>query len=489
MAFASRLIGGARKSATQRGLTPEEQAMLQGMQPDLQPVMQQFRPAPSPPMGMPSARPLIGGSMPQPKPQQPAKRPSMWDGIAQDPLAFLLRGADGVAERQDAEAKRAAMEAEQQRMMEMAQAAGLDPGAMLAMYANPEKFGESYAKNYEAANVNAGDSRVYGNGTQAYRAPQNLMSVSKDASVFDPNTGKSTYTNTAPPEPRYFNTRQAVVEVGPDRKANVLYRDPQQPGAGGLGFQSLSPEQVKARGYAPGTVVQVDSRGKEYVTGRPSAQQTGQPSEGERSAALHAQISMHGLGNIMQMEGRGYNRAGMSEQAGGLVGGENERLYDQAADEFIDGYLRAMTGAAATPSEIAQYRGQWFAKFGDSPAVLKQKAQGRLEALKAMKSKVGRAWKPEWDASVASLDKLAGPMSREKAASSPYLQGFSPEMQKAMLDRMPPSSPQANDLTDETFIDSLFPDEDGNGVPDGVDPEDWNALTPEEQQQYLAAGQ
>ncbi|MTV69790.1 hypothetical protein GM538_13590, partial [Streptococcus pneumoniae] len=70
------------------------------------------------------------------------------------------------------------------------------------------------------------------------------------------------------------------------------------------------------------------------------------------------------------------------EQMGGLFGGENERLYDQAADEFIDGYLRAMTGAAATKNELDTYKRQWFPAFGDTDAVLKQKSAGRLNALK-----------------------------------------------------------------------------------------------------------
>lgn len=205
MAFASRLIGGARKAATQRGLTPQEQAMLQGMQPELQPVMEQFRPAPSPPMGMPSARPLIGGSMPQPKPQQPAKRPSMWDGIAQDPLAFLLRGSDGVAERQAAEAKQAQYEAEQQRMEQMAQAAGLDPGAMLAMYANPEEFGKSYSTNYEAANVPEGGVRYFGNKKQPFAGPpkasEDIRQVGNNIVQRQPDgQWKPVYTATSPAE-------------------------------------------------------------------------------------------------------------------------------------------------------------------------------------------------------------------------------------------------------------------------------------------------
>lgn len=99
MAKASGLFGGGIRLSGQRRLTPEEEAA------------QQSRPRRSMgemASGLPSASPLFGGQMmrelPQQKQQQPpppqAKRPSMWDGIAEDPLAFLLTGPRGVSQRQ-----------------------------------------------------------------------------------------------------------------------------------------------------------------------------------------------------------------------------------------------------------------------------------------------------------------------------------------------------------------------------------------------------
>ncbi len=157
------MFGNAMRTAQRRPLTPEEEA-----------AMQQAAPAPGAAMQhMNRRRPLIGGQMmQQPQQQQPAAQPpSMWDGIAQDPLAFLLTGADGVQERQQKQAAQQAAQAQEQRMMEMARSANLDPGAMLAMYTNPEKFGESYAKNYEAANVGEGDVRYFGNGQKPFAGP------------------------------------------------------------------------------------------------------------------------------------------------------------------------------------------------------------------------------------------------------------------------------------------------------------------------------
>jgi hypothetical protein len=171
---------------------------------------------------------------------------------------------------------------------------------------------------------------------------------------------------------------------------------------------NLTPAEVEARGYPKGTVVQRDEEGNEMVRSRPSTAQTGQPTESERSAGLHAAISLNGLGNIMRMEGGGYDRANLVNQMGGGVGGERERLYDQAADEFVDGYLRAMTGAAATKQEIETYKKQWFPVLGDNAKVIEQKSVGRLNALRGMKRKAGRAWDPSWDSVITDLEQKFG---------------------------------------------------------------------------------
>jgi hypothetical protein len=209
-------------------------------------------------------------------------------------------------------------------------------------------------------------------------------------------------------------------------KPTVLYRDPQQPTASNS-FRTLSPEEVAQRGYSKGTVVQIDGRGKEYVTARPSTAQTGLPTEGERNAGMHVTVALNGLQKLVDMEGGGYNRAGLGEQFSTLWG-ENEKLYDQSAAEFIDGYLRAMTGAAATSTEIDTYRKQWFPQFGDTPAVVKQKAAGRLNALRGMKSKAGRAWNPSWDGIVNQLEQQVG-SAASNIAPPPSAPALTPDEQ------------------------------------------------------------
>ena len=266
MPFATSLIGGARRAATARGLTPQEQAMYEAMQADIQPAMTRPQPQPM----APQARPLIGGQMtgrgmaaPMQQPQ-PKKPPSMWDGIAQDPLAFLLTGSEGVMERQKAQAAQEAQAAERQRMEQMAQAAGLDPGAMLAMYANPEKFGENYATNYSAANVNAGDTRVYGNGTQAFRAPQNMMNVASEADVYDPNAGRSVYQNAPEPKaPEPFTLNPGDVRFGADGK-RIASVAPLPPGAGAGRWRAASPQELQSYGMTPDSGGQINDLTGEF---------------------------------------------------------------------------------------------------------------------------------------------------------------------------------------------------------------------------------
>lgn len=132
----------------------------------------------TPPLGM------FGSSAPKPSKMeatgkyQPGQR-DWWGEISSDPFGFLLTGTEGLSsKREEAMAYEAAQAAALERarkeaaLMEQAQAAGLDPGGILAMSLNPTEFGKSYGSNYEAANVGAGDSRVFGNGRETYTAPK-----------------------------------------------------------------------------------------------------------------------------------------------------------------------------------------------------------------------------------------------------------------------------------------------------------------------------
>jgi hypothetical protein len=311
-------------------------------------------------------------------------------------------------------------------------------------------------------NQHAGTIEELRAGTPKAKPPIEINGV-----LVDPETYKPLYTSPGDP-----NEAARLAETARHNRA-LEARAGQ---SGGEQFKSLSPEEVAARGYSKGTVVQVDSRGREYVNARPSSAQTGQPTESERSTGLHAAISINGLQNIMRMEGGGYNRAGVQEQAAGVVGGERERLYDQAADEFIDGYLRAMTGAAATKQEIETYKRQWFPQFGDNESVIQQKSMGRLNALKGMKRKAGRSWDPSWDQMIETLEGGQGGLKG--------VQGLIDRMQPNGDQGAEPTQPQQDDIHPEIAraIDEAFGADQGDDEtpPEGVDPVDWQYMTPEQ---------
>jgi len=396
---------------------------------------------------------LIGGSAPRSR--------GYFDELLADPFTTLFLGTNGLDRKyasQQAEQEAARM-APQRAWMEN-YVSGLPDNQRFAAMTNPEEYSKNTAQGF-APQTSTFYDPTSGKWNQK---PQDMITVGNDATVFDPNTRAPVFSNRAPQGPKLFNTGQAVVSVTPDNKAQVLYRDPQNTGGTGS-FITLSPEQVAARGYAPGTVVQMDGRGREYVNARPSTAQTGQPTEGERGAGLHASISLNGLQKIMSMEGGGYNRAGVGEQLGGLVGGENERLYDQGADEFIDGYLRAMTGAAATRSEIDNYKRQWFPQWGDTEAVIQQKAQGRLNALKAMKTKAGRSWNPAWDGVISNLESKFGVQSSFSSRSMPLATDNGQET----VPGIGWNQPQMNYQTPQQ-----------DQPPMGISPEEWQFMSPED---------
>lgn len=65
--------------------------------------------------------------------------------------------------------------------------------------------------------------------------------------------------------------------------------------------------------------------------------------------------------------------------------------YDQAQRDFINAQLRKESGAAIGESEFENARRQYFPQPGDSPQVIKQKAQNRQIAIDAMHRTAGPA--------------------------------------------------------------------------------------------------
>lgn len=248
--------------------------------------------------------------------------------------------------------------------------------------------------------------------------------------------------------------------------AIAAYREihPQSPGGanGPVSYRNLSPDEVAARGYSKGTVVQVDSRGKEIPTARPTTQQTGQPTQSERQYAFYAKRAEHALGIINDMEGDptlaakgdpGFNRVASEEMMFPVPLGERGQKYDQAMREFIDGYLRIMTGAAATESEVNNYLKQWAPQAGDTLAVRQQKAEARNQAAADMQVAAGRGM-PQASPQDAAPPPPHVTQSATGWTGNPLIAGAAPQARP----RAQAQPPQSDDLHPDiaNAIDQAF---------------------------------
>lgn len=71
---------------------------------------------------------------------------------------------------------------------------------------------------------------------------------------------------------------------------------------------------------------------------------------------------------------------------------ENSKRQDQAERNFVNAILRRESGSAIAPSEFSSAEKQYFPRAGDTPEVLKQKAENRALAVQGMQSEAGPAW-------------------------------------------------------------------------------------------------
>ena len=103
-----------------------------------------------------------------------------------------------------------------------------------------------------------------------------------------------------------------------------------------------------------------------------------------------------------------------------------------------------------------------------------------------MKSKAGRAWNPEWDGMITELEGEAVGGPGQPQGGGPLidpLQATGNAMGQSIQDAMRQALTRDNGQNDdESFIDSLFPADDGTSdqIPEGITPEEWNVMPPED---------
>lgn len=304
------------------------------------------------------------------------------------PAARREAAAKGVAAQQGLEQQRAEMN----RQIQALQQQGYAPDQIIAFMNNPEKWSESLATNLEAANVAGGDSRYvngkmitadkYGmDGGFGYRQGPGGLEVQGQRPMSYDETLKADEAR----QPQFFNTGQAVVSVSPQGAPKVLYRDPVQPTGSQMRMRPASPQEASQYG-PPGTMGQIDEiTGRFYPTSRPNVQTGALPTEGERKFGLYAATAKRALEDLDKLEFGGQygpNAKSTYDRTMELNPfSETAKKYDQGLDRFLDGWARAMTGAAMTTDEKNYYYGILKPAFGDNEEVRRQKAQTRHDMV------------------------------------------------------------------------------------------------------------
>lgn len=208
-------------------------------------------------------------------------------------------------------------------------------------------------------------------------------------------------------------------------------------------YRTLSAQDVAAIGLPQGTVAQVGPTGQIQIVNKPrdtpasGAGQVvenedgsttyipaGRTSEGERKAAGFYERMVKARGELDKLSEAGYDPTSARDRFGAavddapLVGGvlapigkwltsTDGQLYQQAATNWIRANLRKESGAVIGPKEAADEYKNYFPVAGDTPELIRQKAEFRRTLESAMRSAAGGAIAPPQGASSNSqIDSL-----------------------------------------------------------------------------------
>ncbi|EKT4106575.1 transglycosylase SLT domain-containing protein [Stenotrophomonas maltophilia] len=192
-------------------------------------------------------------------------------------------------------------------------------------------------------------------------------------------------------------------------------------------YRTLNAQEVAGLGLPQGTIAQQSPTGQIQIVNRPRDMPVGgagqvidngdgtttyipagKTSEGERNAAGFYQRMAKAREEIDKLTGGGYNPTNARDRFGAaiddtpLVGGilapigraatsTEGQLYQQAAMNWIRANLRKESGAVIGPKEAADEYKNYFPVVGDTPELIKQKADFRRTLEAAMRSTAGGA--------------------------------------------------------------------------------------------------
>jgi len=223
--------------------------------------------------------------------------------------------------------------------------------------------------------------RPVGDGVQGYTAPVQV-DLGGRVQFVKPQAGVN-LTKTMTPGEAAANARAR--EAAARDALSVTY---QQDAEGN--FVAL-PTKVQ-----PGSMV----RGLPVVSGPgmsplKGAQKDAKLTESESKATLYLGQMRSATNTLNQLQAEGktaepWQVAMTGSMGGNVLTSSNAQQIGQAQDQWSEAYLRQKTGAAATKDEIKLNNRTFFPQIGDSPAVIKQKADMRAQVEQGMEIPAGR---------------------------------------------------------------------------------------------------
>lgn len=133
--------------------------------------------------------------------------------------------------------------------------------------------------------------------------------------------------------------------------------------------------------YSDGTVIDLPSDKQQSLT------------EAQANALQYSERMAFNNNILTQLEKAGFNASGagaaVQNWTPNLITGEQFQSYDAARRNWISAVLRKESGAAISKSEEKGALQQYFPAFGDSPSVVKQKAELRALAETNMRRAIG----------------------------------------------------------------------------------------------------
>lgn len=189
--------------------------------------------------------------------------------------------------------------------------------------------------------------------------------------------------------------------IGPDGKPMYIVfgnRGTQREVRGYRPPEEAAP-RVEEREENGGVAIYENGIFKRWKTTPPQQTNQGQPTEGERKAAMLLTTGQNGYETLERLLAGNRRPPSLLERAqsnigmgiGNVLSSAELQQIDQAAYDLQEAWLRLTSGAVISPDEIRNSARALIPQPGDSPQVLEQKRQARAMRIAAIRQAAGRA--------------------------------------------------------------------------------------------------